>query len=577
LLSRATTNENTTQNMQVTDTAVIGARLINEARFQYRRSRSKQTGDAATPTISVLDAFTGGGASLNVNYYHSDNFEFQNYTSYTRARHFVKFGARIRGTIENGFSTSNYNGTYTFNSINAYAITERGLAQGLTMGQIQAQGGGPSQYSVTGGIPLANVVQVDVEPFVQDDWRIAPNFTLSTGLRYETQTNIRDNSAWAPRIGLAWGLGKSGRRANAPKTVLRAGFGVFYDRFSEGQTLIVHRQNGIVQQQFLVPFPNFFPVAPPVSQLLANQIPQAIREVDSRLEAPRIVQTAFGVERQLPKNISLSVNYTDSRGVHQLRTRNINSPVPGTGVFPYGAARGQLYLLESSALFKQTQLKVDLNARVNSRVSMFANYMYGQAHSNSDGINTFPANAYDTSTEWGRASFDIRQRFQFGGTLVGPFKLQFNPQINATTEPPVNITLGRDLNGDSIFNDRPAFATDLSRPSVRITRWGIFDSDPIPGQTIIPRNYGAAYGNVSVNLRASRAWGFGERANAGGRGGASNRYNLTASIQARNLINTVNPGAPNGNLSSTFFGQATNIQGNQNANRRLEMQLRFAF
>jgi hypothetical protein len=269
------------------------------------------------------------------------------------------------------------------------------------------------------------------------------------------------------------------------------------------------------------------------------------------------------------------VNFTDSRGLHQLRTRNINAPLPGTGVFPYGSAAGQLYMYESSAMFKQTQLTVNLNARVSPRMSLFANYTYGQAHSNTDGTNTFPSNTYDLSTEWGRASFDFRHRFQTGGSIMIPYAIQLAPQINATSEPPLNITLGRDINGDSLFLERPAFATDLTRPSVRLTRFGDFDTDPLPGQTIIPRNYGRAYPNLSVNLRVTRAWGFGERSTA--QGGRGRHYTLTASVQARNLINTVNPGSPSGDLSSPLFGVPTNIQGGSNANRRIETQVKFEF
>src|SRR5205823_8858076 len=86
---------------------------------------------------------------------------------------------------------------------------------------------------------------------------------------------------------------------------------------------------------------------------------------------------------------------------------------------------------------------------------------------------------------------------------------------------PFNITTGRDLNGDGLFTDRPAFATDLSRPSVVHTAFGVFDTNPLPGQTIIPRNYGQSPGVISINMRLSRTWGFGERSSssAGAGGG----------------------------------------------------------
>src|SRR5207247_2332740 len=109
------------------------------------------------------------------------------------------------------------------------------LQQGVSADLIRQQGGGASQFTVTGGVPLASVSQFDLGFFAQDDWRLRPNVTLSMGMRYETQNNIGDRGDFAPRIGIAWGLGGGSQRQ--PKTVLRAGSGIFYDRFTEDLTL----------------------------------------------------------------------------------------------------------------------------------------------------------------------------------------------------------------------------------------------------------------------------------------------------------------------------------------------------
>jgi hypothetical protein len=178
----------------------------------------------------------------------------------------------------------------------------------------------------------------------------------------------------------------------------------------------------------------------------------------------------------------------------------------------------------------------------------------------------------------------------------------------ATSGGPFNITSGRDLNGDSLFNDRPAWATDLSRSSVVRTSYGLFDTDPMPGQTIISRNIGSSPGRFIVNLRLSKSFGFGERSSApgqaaeqaphgppmagahGGHGGhgahggpsTGNRYSLTLSVSARNLFNTVNLAAPVGNLSSPLFGTSVALagygrHGSASANRTVELQVRFSF
>jgi hypothetical protein len=581
----------------------------------------------------------------------------------THGTHQFRFGGRIRGVNQDTQSTSNYNGMYTFSggrvteldanyrpildaagqpvqttltSIDLYRQTQLLLQNGFTAAQIRAFGYGPNQFSITGGQPLSGVGQFDLGFFAQDDWRLKPNFTLSLGVRYETQNNIGDHGDIAPRVGLAWAPGA--RKGASPKTVIRAGFGIFFDRFTEDYTLNAIRLNGITQQQFVIRNPDFYPEVPTATSLAAAKIPQAIREVDAGLVAPRIAQTAIGFERQLPKHVTLSMNYANSRGTHQLRSRNINAPlsatynplVPGSGDRPYGSDAGDLYLYESSGVFRQNQLITSVQARMSPKFTMFGFYVFGKAESNGDGANNFPANQYDLKNEWSRASFDVRHRAFIGGSLTGPWNVQMNPFIIMNSAAPFNITTGRDINGDSLFTDRPAFATDLSRPSVVQTAYGNFDVNPIAGQTIIPRNYGDSHPNFSVNLRLSRSWGFGERKSAqgagpfgdfggggggprggggggprgggggggpvmiagggprgmfGGGGAGNSRFVLTASVSARNALNHVNPGAPVGDLSSRLFGQSTGIAGGFGpggpggaaGNRRIEIQLRLSF
>jgi hypothetical protein len=611
LPSRGTVFDVTAHNVQFIETQVIGTQWINESRLSFNHNYNSQQGDASTPGIVVLSSFNGGGAPLSLNYNRNQNYEYQNNSSYKRGAHFVKFGVRVRGNLQDSYSTSNYNGTYTFTSIQSYQITQQGVALGLPIDQIIALGGGASQYSVTGGTPLTPVSYVDFEPFIHDDWKVRPNLTLSLGLRYETQTNISDRRDWAPRMGIAWGVGRGQGNGRPPKTVLRLGAGVFYDRIGQNLTLQALRQNGITQQNFVINKPPFYPVAPPVSALTSHLVPQAIYEVESQIRAPQTFQYAATVERQLPKNTTVSVSYTNSRGVHQLRSRNINAPLPGTytgdfgsGVFPYGNA-GQLFLYESSALFKQEQITVNVNTRINSRYSLFGYYSYNRAFSNSDGSGSFPANNYDLSGEWGRAAYDVRHRMQIGGNINLPFKFQLSPNISGSSAPPLNITTGTDRNGDTIFNDRPAFATVPANPAIGVigSVWGVFNVDPVNhpqfGTVIIPRNYAYGHDRVDVSGRLTRTWTFGRSAepdrqaqaiqaaaasagiridngaNTGGK--APGRYSLQLGIQARNALNHVNPGPPNTNLSSPFFGQVLQNNGPSNANRRLELSLRFGF
>src|SRR5260370_37257295 len=120
---------------------------------------------------------------------------------------------------------------------------------GLAAPDIRARGGGASQFTISAGTPDLSLSQTDLGLFAGDDWRVRPNLTLNLGVRYENQTNIRDWGDFAPRIGLAWAPGGSSARSR-PKTVLRAGFGTFYDRFPLGHPLTAARSNGILHHQY---------------------------------------------------------------------------------------------------------------------------------------------------------------------------------------------------------------------------------------------------------------------------------------------------------------------------------------
>src|SRR5262249_53060334 len=130
LLSRATQSDSREHTLQLTETSILNPTTINETRFMYDHSDSNQHGDNSLPTINVQDSFTGGGASLSLNYNRMSSYEVSNNTSLTRGTHNIKFGGRLRAYKLENQSTSNYNGTFTFFSIATYAQAQQLLAQG---------------------------------------------------------------------------------------------------------------------------------------------------------------------------------------------------------------------------------------------------------------------------------------------------------------------------------------------------------------------------------------------------------------------------------------------------------------
>ncbi len=172
---------NTENNVQVSDTQVFNAKTINETRFRFVRETSDQTPQSVAPTISVQGAFTGGGRSGGISSDTLDRYEFQNYTSMSLGKHFLKYGIRVRDNKDVNEARSNFNGSFTFGlrqnpncspnstpatcpkitGIQAYQKTVQGLAQGLPLPTIIAAGGGASQYIIATGSALADVNYID--------------------------------------------------------------------------------------------------------------------------------------------------------------------------------------------------------------------------------------------------------------------------------------------------------------------------------------------------------------------------------------------------------------------------------
>jgi hypothetical protein len=607
----------TEHTVQLSDTQVLGGKAVNETRFEYQRTSNDRNALSNAPAISVLDTFTTGGNPLGINNVDNNHYEVQNYTSVNHGTHFTRFGGRLRATSTSNTSFQNFNGSFVFTSLAAFRAHQ------------------PTQVSLSTGQPSIGNTYFDTGLYAEDDWKLRPNMTLSYGLRYETQNEIHDHNDWAPRVGFAWGVGGGGKKNAAPKTVIRTGFGIFYDRFGQDLALQTDRQNGIVQQQFTVNgntpanqalLNNLFSGATPLgpgsfSGTGSSNIPTNIFVISPELRTPYTIQSAIAVERQVAKVATASLTYIHSRGVHQFVLLNTNAPVnpldPASRPDP---SRGNVNQYTSEADFKQNQMIANVNVRAGAKLTLFSYYSLSYANSDTGGANSFASNSRNISADFGRASFDVRSRLFFGGSIAMPHGFRVSPFVLFFSGAPFNLTTGSDLNGDSVFNDRPAFASSLTDPANLVsTPLGNFDVKPVAGETIVPSNFGDGPSQFTFNLRLSKTIGIGpklEAANSnqqgqqggGGHGGpggggprggpmggmgggrgpggpfgerSSQKYSLTFSANARNLFNNVNPAPPIGNLSSPLFLQSTALAGgpfnSQSANRRVDLQVMFSF
>ncbi len=581
---------------QVTDTQVIGKKMVNDTRFQYIRMRTGQMPVSSAPAIVVQGAFLGGGNGLGTFSDHQDRYELQNYIALIEGAHSMNFGGRLRVGRDANRSLANYNGEYIFSTLNAYRITQKGIAAGQSFYKIMAAGGGASQYSQNSGVPDAAVTLADAGLFFQDDWKARPTLTLSYGLRFETQTYIADHADWAPRAGFSWAFGRDGARY-----VLHGGAGIFYRRFVSDSALQVERQNGVAQSESVTMSPEFYcetsgmacGMAVPGMMQISTPAAATVYRVAPNFHAPYFVGVSVGLDRQLGRHGTASVTYLNNRGVHTQLTENINAPLPGTytpgamgsaGVRPLGGNQN-IYEYVSEGVYRSNRISANLSLRASGRFTAYGYYMLRFDKNDADSGGGFPSNQYDPGVDYGRSIEDVRHSATIGGNANLPRGFHASGYLRAQSGAPFNIVVGQDLNGDTQYNDRPAFATDLSRAGVVATRWGVFDTSPLAGQTIIPRNYGEGPGLFLVNLAVGKSFGVGPVMTPGtAKAAPVRKYSLDFWAESQNLLNHPNFGPPVGTLSASsgsasLFGRSIAVTGASalSADRIVDLQMSLRF
>jgi hypothetical protein len=540
----------TEQTLQLSDTQVISANVINETRFQYIRDNNNQSPlIAPTLTTAVLGAFTNGGNNVGTVLDYENHYELQNYTSIAHGKHFIKFGTRVRATTDSNQSQTDFSGMYTFASLAAYKSAVTGACPAGSVGCE------PSQFSIATGPAHFNVNLVDAGLYAEDDWRVRPNITLSYGLRFETQNQISDHADFGPRVTVSWGLG--GSKKAQPKTVLRAGFGMFYSRFTYDLFLQTQRLNpdGSGQTQYVVDNPNFYPKIPTLSQIASlSGISPTYYEESPNLRAPYTIQSAASIERQVTKNATMAITYLNSIGDHLFFIRNVNAPLPGTynpaspasSVRPLSNIYGNdnLFQYDSEGVFRQNELIANFRVSAGAKVSLFGFYTLNYAHSDlgtGSPINSntsvtggftsggalstpeFVSNPYDPMADYGRAAFDTHDRGLIGGSFLFPHYVRLSPFLIVNSGTPYNLTVGDDIYGFDTFNERPGFVSSTTCPSRTVqstniicTPLGTFNDAPALGQGVVPINSGTGPTEFSLSLRLSKTFGFGPETGASG-------------------------------------------------------------
>ena len=603
------------QTAQITETAVLSPKSVDETKFQFLRTSLTLTPSSLAPAIAVDQAFTSGSSPSTLNTLKQSQWEFQNNVSSVHRHHAVRAGVRLRGDVSSEILETNVLGKFSFSSglgpelgpnsvpvldANGTALTVPLSAleryrrtilfknEGFSPSEIRLLGGGASSFSIDGGNPRAQVRQYDAGLYLQDDWHVRPNLLLGAGIRYEAQTDLHGHGDVGPRLSFAWSPSK--RAKDNPHTILRGGLGLFYERLDS--TLVLqtrHSQEPHVHYTTSEPsLLDSFPAAPSMESLALFAIRADTLALGRNVQAPATLQATLGIEQELPYKTRLAATYT---GAETFRDLLLVDSTP----FQQGSPRD--VLIESLGRLTERQLKLEVSNTLSKRVALTASYVLNHATSDTDGTKYPAASPDDLQDEFGRSAKDLRNNLTLTGSLDAPWGLRLSPFIVASSGRPFNIVTGRYQDTDIPLTERPALAVDPSEPGVIFTRFGTFLLNPLPGESVIARNYAQGPPFFSLSFRLSKTFTFGEaagsKAKAQSKGEATNseqRYSLVASAQVINLTNHLNPGILEGNLSAPTFGQASSMAPGFNfgggaavfekqpeSNRRIEVQLRFTF
>jgi outer membrane receptor protein involved in Fe transport len=330
-------------------TSVPTPRLVNEFRYGWATDLEGDDPNPAllSPALGLLDVSVAGVQLGPINYLpriepDEHRHQFADSVLWTKGRHMAKFGVDITTTQDRALFLFNPNGSYTYQTVNQFALDYLGNTTGTKHWQ---------SFSQTLGTGRTDMRINNYSFYVQDQWRVTPKFTVNVGARYEYEPMPQpkvcnpdypgtcrinsQNTNLMPRIGLAYRLND--------KTVLRAGYGLFYASVPGATLMNLFLGNGVVQQavslsstqpaQFAAGpvFPNILSSVPSGYQLGAANIQFAA----PNWKTPYSEQGTFAVERQLTRDIVLTTSYIWSRGIQLYGERDLNLPPLSSQTYTY--------------------------------------------------------------------------------------------------------------------------------------------------------------------------------------------------------------------------------------------------
>lgn len=503
-VSRGTNLANSDHTLNTQNITSFGSRLLNEFRFQVRSSRlAAPEIDQTGPAVNISGVASFGTATSSPTRRDIDLYHLTDSFSAVLDSHSIKGGVEfIYNDLDIVFPGA-IRGVYTFNNLAAF------------------QSGASSQFQQAFGAESQKQKNPNFGIFVQDEWRVRRNLTINAGLRYDLQflpEPIKtDTDNISPRLGIAYSPDQ--------KTVIRASFGLYYDRIPTRATSNALQRDG---SKYIVAilgptaagapvFPNILAAQP--STLVTKP---SITRIDPNITNSDSQQASLQIERELPYKMSASAGYIYLRGRHLILSRNVNVPTCLTAALNLCRPDpnfGNISRYEGSGDSYYNGLVVGLNKRQGKWASARVSYTFSKAIDNSGNFFfSTPQNNANLRDERGLSDNDQRHRLTLSGTFDTPMPMTGRPlsrfyggfQLSwiytHASRLPFNVLLGSDRNADTNNNDRPVG---------------------------VGRNTGAGFDYSSLDMRLGRRFRFTEK------------MDLEFLVEGFNLFNRSNLSVPN--------------------------------
>jgi len=352
LPERAWNSSNRAHELRISDVARAGTDFRNDLRFDFRYRPKTADSVSDAPAVLVNGSFNGGGAQISRQSVEKD-LEFQELASYRLGPHSLRFGGTVKSRLIDYTDASNFGGTYTFSDLSHF---NNNILY---------------QYTVNGGNSRVRFTQNEFAYFLQDEIRLRPRLNLLLGLRHEWQSNLGEHANLAPRLALS-AASEDGR------TIVRAGTGIFYQR----QPVTLEEQYLLLDGSNLRHVVLTNPSYPLTGDPFAQAGPPNVMRLDPHLRAPYDIQASLGVERKLSEHTVLTAEYTLLRGRRLYRMRDINAPLPATGM-PFGIRPDPNFLdvdqFETRGSSRSDSLSLGVRATIAHRLHLVAQYTFSHA------------------------------------------------------------------------------------------------------------------------------------------------------------------------------------------------------